>query len=199
MLYKRFAEMTTLMSPSPHRVWYSFDTISGMLYQPSSGILWHPFNPYYDPGPPPPPKPPKVVDIDEFSQRPPRGFRFSRNNRSRPDRPLSPNATSFVPGAKEHSPSPSPSPVPSFGSGYRSHSPFPHANNVVVTAPPAMLSTDADGFPRLCRAPPRSAWPQQRPRSFRGGVPGAAPAHMRAARGRGRGRGDYPIAIAPTG
>lgn len=198
VLYKRLADMAVVMNPAPHRVWYSFDTISGMLYQPSSGVLWHPFNPYYDPGPPPPPKPPKMVDIDDFSQRPVRGFRWSRNNRSRPERPLSPNASSFVPGAKEHSPSPSPSPVPSFGPGYRSHSSFPHANDVVVTAPP-MLSADADGFPRLARPAPRNPWQQQRPRSFRGGVPGPGPVHMPAARGRGRGRGGYPIAVAPTG
>ena len=198
VLYKRLADMAVVMNPAPHRVWYSFDTISGMLYQPSSGVLWRPFNPYYDPGPPPPPKPPKMVDIDDFSQRPVRGFRWSRNNRSRPERPLSPNASSFVPGAKEHSPSPSPSPVPSFGPGYRSHSSFPHANDVVVTAPP-MLSADADGFPRLARPAPRNPWQQQRPRSFRGGVPGPGPVHMPAARGRGRGRGGYPIAVAPTG
>lgn len=185
--------MAAVVSPAPHRIWYSFDTISGMLYQPSSGVLWHPFNPYYDPGPPPPPRPPKVMDMDEFSQRPVRGFRFSRNNRSRPERPLSPNAPSFVPGAKQHSPSPSPSPVPRFGPGDRSHSPFSHADNVVATAPP-MLSVDADGFPRLGRPAPRSAWQQQRPRSFRGGVPGAGPVHMQAARGRGRGRVGYPIA-----
>ncbi|KAH9845979.1 hypothetical protein C2E23DRAFT_891314 [Lenzites betulinus] len=39
------------MSPIPQPLWYSFDTINGMLYQPSSGVVWHPYNPYYDPGP----------------------------------------------------------------------------------------------------------------------------------------------------
>ena len=198
VLYNRLAEMAAAMSPVPHRVWYSFDTISGMLYQPSSGVVWHPFNPYYDPGPPPPPRLPRAMDGEndqnkghEHSQRPFRGSRFSRNNRTRPQRPLSPSASSFVPGAKEHSPSPSPSPLPSLGPSPHSHSSYPHASNVVVTAP--MFSADADGFPLLPRAAPRQ-WqqsPPERPRSFRGAVPGAG-------RGRGRGRGGYPIAVAPT-
>ncbi|TBU34885.1 ribonuclease H-like protein [Dichomitus squalens] len=200
VLYKRLAEMATAMSPVPHRVWYSFDTISGMLYQPSSGVIWHPFNPYYDPGPPPPPRLPKAVDAEnghDPSQRPVRG-RW-RNNRTRPQRPLSPSASSFVPGAKEHSPSPSPSPLPSLGPNYRSPTSFPHANNVVVTAP--MFSTDADGSPLLPRAAP-GVWQQPqpyRPRSFRGAVPGTGQVRMQAGRGRGRGRGGYPIAVAPTG
>ncbi|KAJ2994348.1 hypothetical protein NUW54_g7565 [Trametes sanguinea] len=52
-LYTRLAAMAAAMSPVPDRAWYSFDTISGFLYEPSSGELWQPYNPYYDPGPPP--------------------------------------------------------------------------------------------------------------------------------------------------
>ncbi|PSS37103.1 hypothetical protein PHLCEN_2v976 [Hermanssonia centrifuga] len=48
------------MTPRPLPVYYSFDLVEGYAYQPSvEPVLWHPFNPLYDPGPPPPPRDPK--------------------------------------------------------------------------------------------------------------------------------------------
>lgn len=193
--------MAATMSPVPHRVWYSFDTISGHLYQPSTGIVWHPYNPYYDPGPPPPPRPPRPEAEQgvghENHNRAVRG-RF-RHNRTRPQRPLSPTASDFVPGLKEHSPSPSPSPVPGFAPTPRSHNNGPRVSDV---RPAAGFSVDMDGFPRLPRVPrAQHMWQPQpvRPRPFRGGPPSASGMHPQAGRGRGRGRGFAPIAVAPSG
>ncbi|RPD58379.1 ribonuclease H-like protein [Lentinus tigrinus ALCF2SS1-6] len=200
VLYSRLVAMAADMSPVPHRVWYSFDAICGLLYQPSTGVLWHAYNPYYDPGPPPPPRPPKVENEQfvghEGSARPFRAFR-GRHNRTRPQRPLSPTAPNFVPGAKEHSPSPSPSPAPGFLPNHRYQQSFPRASD--VRSAPSGFSTDMDGFPRLPRSSAPRQWQPQptRPRVFRGGMPGAVPAHTQAGRGRGRGRG-YAIA-ATTG
>ncbi|KAI0823109.1 ribonuclease H-like domain-containing protein, partial [Trametes gibbosa] len=50
-LYTRLAAMATTMSSAPQAVWYTFDTVNGILYEPSSGVLWRPHNPFYDPGP----------------------------------------------------------------------------------------------------------------------------------------------------
>ena len=197
VLYKRLVAMASDMDPVPHSVWYSFDTISGHLYQPSTGAVWHPYNPYYDPGPPPPPRPPKNEGEQgvghENHNRALRG-RF-RHNRTRPQRPLSPTASDFVPGLKEHPPSPSPSPVPSYASA-------PRRMNDVRTAPG--YSVDMDGFPRLPRAPraPHMWQPQPvRPKPFHGPPPVVGGMHPQAGRGRGRGRGRgfAPIAVAPTG
>ncbi|KAI0757356.1 ribonuclease H-like domain-containing protein [Daedaleopsis nitida] len=201
VLYKRLVAMADGMSPVPHRVWYSFDTISGLLYQPSTGVVWHPYNPYYDPGPPPPPRLPKS-EIEQGagqdpSNKPFRASRYSRHNRARPQRPLSPSASDFVPGLKEHSPSPSPSPNPGFPLNSRPQSHAPRANDVRNAGG---FSVDMDGFPRLPRATRvQQVWQPQpiRPKTFRGGPPGAG-MHPQAGRGRGRGRGFAPLA-APTG
>ncbi|KAI0666299.1 ribonuclease H-like domain-containing protein [Trametes maxima] len=221
-LYTRLAAMAATTTPTPQRVWYTFDTIQGFLYQPSSGIVWHPFNPYYDPGPPPPPRPPRTdgTGPPDFPHEPFRGNRYSRRNRNRhphpQNRPLSPAATAFVPGALAHAPSPSPSPSPVAGI-----SPAPAASRA---APPAhahaytrapaprypvahdggavpLMDVDADGFPRLARAPRAF---QPRPKGF-GGVgagmggggggfgamqhQGGSPGPAGRGRGRGRGRG----------
>ena len=135
VLYNRLIDMTTALSHTPEKFWYTFDTIMGLQYQPSSGILWHPYNPYYDPGPPPPPRPPRPDEGDYIpgDDKPQRGERF-RNRRRGPERPLSPTAPSFVPGAKEHSPSPSPSPHPGFAPRGRAppRPAFPHASHITV-------------------------------------------------------------------
>ena len=204
--------MAANMARVPQRVWYSFDMISGLLFQPSFGILWHPYNPYYDAGPPPPPRVPK--EEGDNSGRAARGGRFRNpRNRTGPQRPLSPTAPSFVPGAKEHSPSPSQSPHPGFAP--RARAPvddFPRASQVTtIPVPPqpsqVMVGTfvgDMDGFPRLSRSTPRQAWgggprtqdPRFAPKGFRGGSP--APGRGQPGRGRGRGRG-YAMVVSPTG
>ncbi|OSD05859.1 ribonuclease H-like protein [Trametes coccinea BRFM310] len=207
-LYTRLAAMAAAMSPVPDRAWYSFDTISGFLYEPSSGELWQPHNPYYDPGPPPPPRPAKVFNGDgqKGSHDQFRGARFPRRGRARHERtgPLSPSASAFVPGASAHSPSPSPSPV----AGFSAQRPAPvsstthsasYTRNVAPrypspgdtrTASP-VLQVDDDGFPRAGR-PSRGF--QNKPPT-RGGRGGGFGAHQQAridlphGRGRGRGRG----------
>lgn len=68
VIYCRFAKMAREMRLPPKPVYYSFDTINGLLYEPSSTpwapVTWAPVNPRYDPGPPPPPKILKAGDAN---------------------------------------------------------------------------------------------------------------------------------------
>ncbi|CDO72744.1 hypothetical protein BN946_scf184990.g27 [Trametes cinnabarina] len=204
-LYTRLAAMAAAMTPVPERSWYSFDFISGFLYEPSSGELWQPYNPIYDPGPPPPPRPPRVVDGDsqKGSQEQSRGARFPRRGRARHERtrPLSPSASSFVPGAPAHSPSPSPSPVAGFSShrtaavssasrpSLHTHSPTPRYPSSGATRTTAqMAEVDSDGFPRINYA---NRGFRGKPAPFGRGSNLSAHSQMRTdpPRGRNRGRG----------
>lgn len=51
--------MVRNMEKVPKQVYYSFDTVGGLLLEPS-GTPWTASNPDYDPGPPPPPKAPRL-------------------------------------------------------------------------------------------------------------------------------------------
>ena len=55
----------------PKKVYYSFDSIGGSLFEPSTGFSpakpWKPHNPDYDPGPPPPPRPPNPSQFPKAS------------------------------------------------------------------------------------------------------------------------------------
>ncbi|KAI0639038.1 ribonuclease H-like domain-containing protein [Trametes polyzona] len=206
-LYTRLAAMAATMSPVPQTVWYTFDTINGFLYQPSSGTVWHPFNPYYDPGPPPPPRPPKVFDGAGQTGAMPipyRPNRYSRRNRARhtaQPASLSPSAPAFVPGARAHTPSPSPTPASSFTSPPRAmpspsqthlytRSPAPRYPPPNTTSAPPLMDIDADGLPYFSRAPRAF---QGKPKAYAGGGFGAHPhagsGPSPSGRGRGRGRG----------
>lgn len=61
-LYKRLHPLTKTVDPIPLPAFYSFDLFEGIAYEPTVDtaphMIWHPHNPFYDPGPPPPPKPP---------------------------------------------------------------------------------------------------------------------------------------------
>ncbi|OJT14022.1 Werner Syndrome-like exonuclease [Trametes pubescens] len=206
-LYTRLSAMATTMDPVPQTVWYTFDTINGFLYQPSSGTVWHPFNPYYDPGPPPPPRPPRVYNDSAPNGAMPipyRANRYSRRNRARnPNQPgsLSPSASSFVPGARTHTPSPSPTPAggppqhsyavsPSSQPHAYTRSPPPQYRPANQSTPAPLMDIDMDGFPRLAHVPRQY---QGKPKGFGGGGygahPHAGPNPGPPGRGRGRGRG----------
>jgi len=56
-LYSRFIAMAEAMGKIPFVSYYSYDVVRGLLCDTSGGV-WHPQNPDYDPGPPPPPRAP---------------------------------------------------------------------------------------------------------------------------------------------
>jgi len=69
-IYTRLSRMANAMSVVPDPDYYSFNCVSGRICDPS-GMLWHPANPDYDPGPPPPPRPPRPPGKDKEARRQP--------------------------------------------------------------------------------------------------------------------------------
>ncbi|KAI8983422.1 ribonuclease H-like domain-containing protein [Trametes punicea] len=208
-LYTRLAAMAAAMSPIPDAACYTFDAISGFLYQPSSGVLWHPFNPFYDPGPPPPPRPPKANDGNVRNGAHSRGHRSPR--RGRPRHPeadtLSPSASAFVPGAEARSHLSSRSAVAGFAPPRHVAGPASQPNAYTRSSAPRQSSSstphdtspkmevDEDGFPRMGRVP--RGYQGNPDISARGANHiGHSRANAEPVRGRGRGRGrSEPVSV----
>ncbi|KAJ7456651.1 ribonuclease H-like domain-containing protein [Mycena latifolia] len=92
-LYMKLSCMIPTMSKPPNPTCYTFDAIRGRLCE-SSGMIWSPFNPDYDPGPPPPPKQLPAPSAGPSTSTRPTASSIGSSGRKRP---LAPDSSSGQP------------------------------------------------------------------------------------------------------